>query len=227
MFYLIIAAGFIKGDLFPALNPFTALPVQASDWAKLLVMAFLAGWAERLVPDALDRLVAQANAKSDGTGAAVAPVVPGTNPPASREGAPGSPAATSPEMQKLLDEFGPNRQPAEGADPSRGKFGGSASAGGWLLTAVAEKNAETPEIIAVTLKLTTAPGTPPPAAPPAGDAKFHLSPLFRKPVVSVPFTNGTAQLVLAAYHSFVVGAEFEGSGQRVTLELDLATIWPR
>ena len=34
-------------------------PSAASDVAKLIVWSFLAGFAERLVPDALDRIVSQ------------------------------------------------------------------------------------------------------------------------------------------------------------------------
>jgi hypothetical protein len=72
--YLVLAAGFLKGALFPQ---FTALPsdpkqgvtfidffnasspVGLEDVARVLVWSFLAGFAERLVPDTLDRLTNQ------------------------------------------------------------------------------------------------------------------------------------------------------------------------
>jgi len=61
--YLFFIAGILKGDLFPAMAPpvgpdqsFFALvtrtaPATVADLAKLLIWAFAAGFAERLVPD--------------------------------------------------------------------------------------------------------------------------------------------------------------------------------
>ncbi len=76
--YLIIAAGLVKGDLFPVMKhlanaasnePADGIslfkfirgvdPLSYSDYAKLMVWAFLAGFAERLVPDTLSRFVEQ------------------------------------------------------------------------------------------------------------------------------------------------------------------------
>jgi hypothetical protein len=64
--YAIFAAELIKGDLFPAFScdgpgkcdTFASLfdiwnPDQAKDYAKVLVWSFIAGFAERLVPNAL------------------------------------------------------------------------------------------------------------------------------------------------------------------------------
>jgi hypothetical protein len=40
--------------------------VEFSDYAKLMVWSFLAGFAERLVPDTLSRFVAQGTSKGGG-----------------------------------------------------------------------------------------------------------------------------------------------------------------
>jgi hypothetical protein len=71
---LLFAGNLVKGQLFPEFTSpsgsssygwtFTEFfskcwPNAASDVAKLIVWSFLAGFAERLVPDALDRIVAQ------------------------------------------------------------------------------------------------------------------------------------------------------------------------
>lgn len=62
--YLIFLGGLISGALFPTFPEAAAnatnngaLPETPQALAKLLVFAFLAGFAERLVPDALDRLI--------------------------------------------------------------------------------------------------------------------------------------------------------------------------
>ncbi|MEP6715149.1 MAG: hypothetical protein ABJC09_06220 [Terriglobia bacterium] len=83
-------AGFLKGSFFPAFsNPaselgvsffsFTwlTLPKSAEEYAKLVVWAFVAGFAERLVPDSLDRLTSKFENASRDT------VVPQGAPPAS------------------------------------------------------------------------------------------------------------------------------------------------
>lgn len=66
--YMLFAAGFVKGDLFPTfickadgpgacngLQKFMQSygPAQASDYAKALLWGFVAGFSERLIPDAL------------------------------------------------------------------------------------------------------------------------------------------------------------------------------
>lgn len=72
--YLLFASGLLKGDLFPAMHAptpktppdsfvelFKQEPDKASDMAKLFIWAFIAGFAERLVPDKLSRLAGEAS----------------------------------------------------------------------------------------------------------------------------------------------------------------------
>jgi hypothetical protein len=62
--YLILAGKFMEGTLFPAMNS-GGVPADMMNWAKLLIWSFIAGFAERLVPDTLDRLVNQAKLASE------------------------------------------------------------------------------------------------------------------------------------------------------------------
>ena len=75
--YLIFGAGLLKGSTFPEIVtagaglareggylPFPEFirhtgPASGLDWFKLLIWSFAAGFAERLVPDAIDRIVAR------------------------------------------------------------------------------------------------------------------------------------------------------------------------
>ena len=72
LFYMIILGGLVQGDLFPQVQniqdaegiKLSALiehgnPLSFADYAKLIVWSFLAGFAERLVPDTLSRLVSK------------------------------------------------------------------------------------------------------------------------------------------------------------------------
>ncbi len=78
--YLIFAAGILQGALFPhftcqvkgddtcgTLTLFMKSwgPNAAQDYAKVLVWGFVAGFAERFVPDTLQRLVQSGNSASD------------------------------------------------------------------------------------------------------------------------------------------------------------------
>jgi hypothetical protein len=65
----VFAGGLITGDLFPAIKDkaehkipieqlFTfADPAELNELAKLLIWCFIAGFAERLIPDTLNRMV--------------------------------------------------------------------------------------------------------------------------------------------------------------------------
>jgi len=68
--FLLFASGLASGTLFPNLDSQTTAidlrsfmaslqPTTTVDWGKLLVWSFIAGFAERLVPDTLNRLVAK------------------------------------------------------------------------------------------------------------------------------------------------------------------------
>jgi hypothetical protein len=68
--FLLFASGLVSGTLFPTLPPTANVsnfkiflehlqPENTLDWGKLLVWSFIAGFAERLVPDTLNRLIAR------------------------------------------------------------------------------------------------------------------------------------------------------------------------
>ncbi len=63
--FLIFLGGLVSGAMFPDFSQVNSgIPESPQSLARLLVFAFLAGFAERFVPDTLDRLVAN-GAKSD------------------------------------------------------------------------------------------------------------------------------------------------------------------
>ncbi len=61
--YLVLAGEFLTGSLFPEFED--GVPRNTVQWANLFIWAFIAGFAERLVPDTLDRLVQQAAQASE------------------------------------------------------------------------------------------------------------------------------------------------------------------
>ena len=80
--YMLFASELVKGDLFPAFvckkgddvcTTFGMLigewgPDQATDYAKAIVWGFIAGFAERLVPDTLKSLSKSAQQKGTADG---------------------------------------------------------------------------------------------------------------------------------------------------------------
>jgi hypothetical protein len=66
--FLVFQSGLVEGALFPKFPPqavanfvdFIGLrPASGTEWGKLLVWSFIAGFAETFVPDTLDRLIAR------------------------------------------------------------------------------------------------------------------------------------------------------------------------
>ena len=95
--YLLFVADLVSGGLFPKIitaMPHTGAtggidfehfltptgPDGGASWAKLLVWSFIAGFAERLVPDILNKLVERAQAMPFGAGAVMPRTVPPTDP---------------------------------------------------------------------------------------------------------------------------------------------------
>jgi len=82
LLYMLIIGGLLQGDLFPKLPDqlskpqpdgvglldlvTQARPASGSDYAKLVVWSFLAGFAERFVPDTLSRFVSRREGDSKG-----------------------------------------------------------------------------------------------------------------------------------------------------------------
>ena len=67
--FLIFDGGLIRGSIFPDVNQIFQL---SGEFGKLLVWGFIAGFAERLVPDTLDNLVSK---RGDSTSAKGGPVI--------------------------------------------------------------------------------------------------------------------------------------------------------
>jgi hypothetical protein len=76
LLYFLFIAGLLKGGFFPNFVDFTPVkgaavtigdflqngtPASIADWGKLLVWSFIAGFAERFVPDVIDRLSGEAD----------------------------------------------------------------------------------------------------------------------------------------------------------------------
>lgn len=114
---LMFIAGILKGSVFPAFHipmqrhagltfftfTWATLPISSEEYGKLFVWAFLAGFAERLVPDSLDRL--SSKLAPDGRKVAIPPVtgggaggkVPGSAGGEGKDGVTGAEAEAMPE----------------------------------------------------------------------------------------------------------------------------------
>jgi hypothetical protein len=77
LLYMLIIGGLLEGDLFPKLTHTSMLngvkfwdlldygiPISSSDYAKLIVWSFLAGFAERFVPDTLSGFISKRETES-------------------------------------------------------------------------------------------------------------------------------------------------------------------
>src|SRR5258708_29013933 len=92
----IIMSGLVSGTLFPGfakdpnVSPMTWFflrlisPDKTSDFAKLLVWAFIAGFAEQFVPDTLDRLLQPRSPATSRTGSPTRAAAPSPRPFAQR-----------------------------------------------------------------------------------------------------------------------------------------------
>jgi hypothetical protein len=231
--YLILRSGYLSGELFPKFADGSPMPSLPIDWSKLLVWSFLAGFAERLVPDTLDRLVGQARISAQAIGQAQpgAPPAgtgtPGTAGTAGQAG--GTPSAgqeqppASDEIEQMLDKFGPTIEPSwhdAASDPNRGQFGGAAERDAWKLTAACQRDIDRPGVVIVKARVERT----------SADAKsqtvrFHLSTDFLINRLDVNVVDGAAELKFPTHYPFVVGAElFDPDGPK--LELDLQSVFP-
>jgi hypothetical protein len=105
-------------------------------------------------------------------------------------------------------------------DPNKRKFGGSASVGGWLLSASLSPAAG-PDKPACFVDLSVSSEQKRVGV----SVTFYLHPTYDPPLLTVPTDgNGVAHLKLLAWGAFTVGAEIADGDQKTLLELDLATV---
>jgi hypothetical protein len=230
--YFIIAARFMEGSLFPVLE--NGVPTDFVNWAKLFIWSLLAGFAERLVPDTLDRLTNQAQLKGDSTPIIVSPT---SSPP---QGELRNADATKKEAKKggtlepqlpadlkaRLDEIGATERPTWATpadDPNRGQFGGQAEKAGWRLTATATSEEKAPQVVRVQLMVDKAM----PDAKDFAQVVWRLSSAFKETTASTPITAGRAQLGFPTFYPFVAAAELKNGGETIALECDLGSVWPK
>jgi hypothetical protein len=132
---LMFVAGLLKGSVFPDFYvplravprglPFfhftwNTLPTSSAEYAKLLVWAFLAGFAERLVPDSLDRLASKIDPADQAprvapASASQAPTIPARSaePPKSPEA---KPAITPETLQNVMHTGEAPKEPGTKGD---------------------------------------------------------------------------------------------------------------
>lgn len=127
VWWLLMLGGVVKGTVFPQFQPGRAIPDGMPSWALLAIWSFLAGFAERLVLDTLDKLA--------NTGAPVqfaqpqgpTPPQPGAPPAAKTQDAAEAdvePEATTPGNAREEDAAttgdGADAKPNEDAQPAPG-----------------------------------------------------------------------------------------------------------
>ncbi len=213
--WLILVARYLDGTLFPTWAKSSFLPTDAENWAKLLVWSFIAGFAERLVPDTLDRLVNRAMSTPLAAASASAPATsPAVPPQIGGQPFPGN-------VQAMLDEFGAPKTPSSATDANRGQFGGKTEDQGWRLSAKLARLDGSPGVVSVNLLVERAG----PGGANLNKAKFVLSSDFtKKPQVEVDADDQAFLLPFCTFFPFVVGVELLPSGPE--LEIDLAHHWP-
>lgn len=224
LLWLMMTGNFVSGDVFPTLS--NGMPSDGKGWAKLLVWSFVAGFAERLVPSALERLTSAVPDKL---------IVP----PPTVEGVSAknriakdqkqevkdeqkeshthrSEIYTKDEVEAMVKEFGPPAGPRQREDDEhRGKFG-SEPANELFKTVVNHEVVADYSIIKLTVVQTSDVD--------GSDAEFFLSPRFtNKTSVKVPFKEGSASLTFPSLYPFVVGIIVSPTCDK--LEIDLETAW--
>ena len=107
---------------------------------------------------------------------------------------------------------------SDSEDPQKGKWGGSSSNNGRLLTARVEKIPDESIFRRVVLRVESTDAT----KPLSGSVTFHLHPTFPNSIIDEPVINGIAEISVVAYGAFTVGAEADGGATQ--LEFDLVTL---
>ncbi|MBL8231475.1 MAG: hypothetical protein JNL98_23470 [Bryobacterales bacterium] len=209
--WLILRAGFVEGALVPKWTGY--LPDGPESWAKLWIWSFLAGFAERLVPDTLDRLVNRFSAPQNAVPAPL-PSVPSASPSA--------PPAIPADVQAKLDEFGAPSKSSGAPDANAGQFGGTAENQGWKVAATVTPVPNVAGLCRVALVVAR---SGPSTSGPFRKAKFTLSNQFtKKPTVEVDEEDQAFSLTFFSHFPFVVGVNLLPNGP--ALELDLKPHWP-